>query len=133
MKTFKQLADEVGATEDVKKSAVRALQVWQFLLGKARNRQLVKYGEIAELLGYTDNRPLSHILGQIMYYCQHEGLPPLTVIVVNQEGAPGDGFTQVQRDTLDQNRECTFGYDWFSIVPPTPAEFDAARTSEKSR
>lgn len=133
IKTFKQAADEVSGTDEGWRSSVRALQAWQFLIGKAYNRQLVKYGEIAKVLGYTDNRPLTHILGQIMYYCQQEGLPPLTIIVVNQDGTPGGGFTQVPRDDFDREREITFAYDWFSIMPPTPHEFDAARTSERLR
>ena len=43
--------DEVtNKAETGRKSAVRALQAWQYLIGKAANRQIVKYDEFRELM-----------------------------------------------------------------------------------
>ena len=61
-----------------------------------------------------------------MYYCQQNGLPPLTVIVVNKDtGLPGDGLDV---PTSEQNaaREKVFQYKWFDIIPPDAEELKKA-------
>lgn len=100
--------------------STRALQVWQILVCKATNRQILTYGHVASLLGFERAGTLAHILGHIMYYCIQNDLPPLTVLIVNQEtGLPGEGLI-----SADQNadREIVFNYDWFGLVPPSPEE-----------
>ena len=135
IRTFADIAEQFGSSDEGNKSSVRALQTWQYLIGKARNRQLVKYGELADVIGYSDCRPLTFILGHIMFFCEQEDLPPLTIIVVNNDGTPGKGFTPVERTELDTGRESTFNYDWFSIYPPSPEElkatWDTAHNKEK--
>ncbi len=101
--TFNEVADSSKT-----KAAVRALQTWQYLIARAQNRQLVRYTELAHLMGYTDNRPLTPILGHIMYYCHDQHLPPLTTIVVNRKGTPGPGFTEISRNKFDRSREEVF-------------------------
>jgi putative restriction endonuclease len=129
MKTFNEVNN---SAETGKKAAVRALQAWQFLISKATNRQLVRYGDLAAMMGYEDNRPLTQILGHIMHLCGDEHVPPLTIVVVNQDGTPGPGFTEVSREEFDRKREEVFGYDWFGLVPPTIAEFQAAHDRHKA-
>jgi putative restriction endonuclease len=100
----------------------RALQIWQILIGKAHNWQTITYGALANMIGYSDARPLPNILGYIMKYCDQNNLPPLTALVVNkQSGAPGNGLTTLRN--LDADREEVFNFDWYALVPPTPAEF----------
>jgi alkylated DNA nucleotide flippase Atl1 len=104
--------------------STRALQIWQILIAKASNRQTLTYGQLAKILGFQGAGTLAPILGHIMYYCQQENLPPLTVIVVNQKtGLPGDGLTNAD---LNADREAVFQYDWFGVFPPTPEELDQA-------
>jgi hypothetical protein len=110
------------------KSAVRALQAWQYLIAKAHNRQIVKYDELTSLMEYGTSKPLSSILGCIMNYCDREGLPPLTIIVVNRFGIPGAGFTAAEPDTYHRRREEVFAHPWFRQVPPTVQELRAAYT-----
>jgi hypothetical protein len=124
--TFEDVIRENHETDKVNTSAIRALQGWQYLISKARNRQLVRYEQLAEIMGYTDSRPLFTMLGHIMYYCAQEDLPPLTIIVVNNDGTPGEGFTQVERAEFDRQREQTFAFNWFSVYPPSPEQFTAA-------
>ena len=119
----KTFDDITNAAESGKKSSVRALQAWQYLIARASNRQLVRYGELAKIMGYSDNRPLTPILGHIMYYCSQHDLLPLTVIVVNQDGTPGEGFTETPRTEFDSTRERVFDYPWFTVFPPSPLEF----------
>jgi len=131
-RTFNKVMDENSDKDKVNRAAIRALQGWQYLISKAYNRQLVRYNDLAGIMGYKKNRPLNPILGHIMYYCEQESLPPLTIIVVNRDGKPGKGFTQVPRAEFDHQREKTFDFPWFSIYPPNPEQFttawDAAHT-----
>ena len=128
MKTFDELVNEADTG---KKSVIRAVQAWQYLIAKATNRQLVRYDELADLMGYPDNRPLSHILGLIMWYCAQNKLAPLTGIVVNKDGTPGPGFTEVSRDDLDRQREKVFSTEWFTISPPSIEQYESAYQTSK--
>ena len=109
------------------KSPIRALQAWQYLIGKAANRQLVKYDELKELMGYSDNRPLGSILGCIMFYCEQNRIPPLTLIVVNKSGNPGGGFTAEELKNYPKRREAVFDFSWYEMIPPTIDEFQQAK------
>jgi hypothetical protein len=128
MKTFDELVNDADTG---KKSVIRAVQAWQYLIAKATNRQLVRYDELADLMGYPDNRPLFHILGFIMWYCSQNSLAPLTGIVVNKDGTPGPGFTEVAREDLDRKREDVFSTKWFQISPPSIEEYENAHQRSK--
>jgi len=68
---------------------------------------------------------LAQFLGPIMWYCDDRGLPPLTVLVVNQQtGQPSEGLTT--SENFDEDRERVFKHDWFSIEPPGTHEFEEA-------
>ncbi|UQN10674.1 hypothetical protein [Deinococcus sp. QL22] len=108
------------------RSAWRALQAWQYLIGRAHNRQMVRYGELSGLMDYANNQALTSVLNNIMQYCRQHALPPLTILVVNQEGVPGAGFTTVNSKTPYREQEEVFAYPWFKLVPPTPEDFQAA-------
>ncbi|MBI2373849.1 MAG: hypothetical protein HYV07_07620 [Deltaproteobacteria bacterium] len=98
----------------------RALQIWLILLARAELRRTITYGDVARILGYDGAGVLAHILGHIMYHCQRNKLPPLTVLVVNQKtGLPGDGLVA---EDIHAQREAVFGYDWYAIEPPLPEE-----------
>jgi alkylated DNA nucleotide flippase Atl1 len=102
------------------------------LIAKAHNRQIVRYDDVAQMMGYPDNRPLSGILNYIMVYCSQHALPPLTIIVVNKDGTPGPGFTETSRHEFDRKREEVFACDWYDIVPPTIEEFNEAYILSKN-
>lgn len=119
--------DVTNEADTGRKSAVRALQAWQYLIGSAANRQIVKYDELRVLMGYPTNNPLASILGCIMFFCEQNDLPPLTIIVVNRRGVPGEGFTAEEMKDYHQRREDVFDYNWFKIIPPTIDEFQEAR------
>ncbi len=114
--TFDKLAGEAKAG---KKSAVRAVQAWLYLIGKASNRQIIRYEELRQLLGYPTCQPVTQVLSCIMHYCEKRKMPPLTIIVVNKSGQPGPGFTAAETGVFDREREKVFEFNWFGIVPPT--------------
>lgn len=106
--------------------ATRAVQIWQILVAKASNRQTLTYGELAELLKFKGADVLARPLGHIMYYCQQNGLPPLTVLVVNQAtGLPGPGL-DVPPSEQNSEREKVFRYEWYDIIPPDAEELKKA-------
>jgi putative restriction endonuclease len=109
------------------KSAVRALQAWQYLIGKAENRQIVQYEELRILMDYPTSNPLGSILGCIMLWCDQNKLPPLSLLVVNKSGVPGEGFTSEKLINYHQRREDVFNYPWFKILPPSIKQFKDAR------
>ncbi len=105
----------------------RALQIWSLLVCAARERRTYTYGEIADVLGMGGAGVIGQFLGPIMYYCVQNDLPPLTVLVVNQDtGLPGDGLTTIEE--VNEDRERVFSYDWFAIEPP---ETNDLRTDDR--
>jgi len=124
MEYFDELVDKA---ETGRKSAIRALQAWQYLIGKASNRQIVKYDELKDLMGYPTNNPLGVILGCIMFYCEQNKLPPLTLLVVNRHGVPGEGFSAEEWDNYHKSREDVFNFPWFTVFPPSVDELQDAR------
>ncbi|MCH5146011.1 hypothetical protein [Desulfovibrio sp. UIB00] len=110
--------------EDKRHWPWRAVQVWQILVSKAVNKQLMTYGELANILGFEGARVLAHPLGHIAVYCKKNGLPPLTSLVVNVGGSPGDGFPDKEKySPLDEARFRVFTLEWYKIVPPTAEEY----------
>jgi putative restriction endonuclease len=100
----------------------RALQIWPILTAAAHNRQVLTYQLVGELIGMPPIG-LTQPLGLIMHYCEDQGLPPLTVLVVSKEsGKPGEGLTTVQ--TLDKGREKVFNYNWYGRVPMKTSSFE---------
>lgn len=102
---------------------VRAMQVWQILVAAAHERRTLTYGEVARHLGFDGAGVLAQILGLIMTYCQQNGLPPLTVLIVNTDtGLPGSGLTTVA--DLPKDREAVYRQNWYSRHPVQIADFE---------
>ena len=120
--------EETDSAESGRKSAIRALQAWQYVIGKAAARQIVQYEELRVLMEYPDSRPLGVILACIADYCQQNQLPPLTLLVVNESGVPGGGFAAEEQANYHTAREKVFNFPWFGIVPPSIDDFQRART-----
>ena len=96
--------------------AERAMQIWQILITAAYDRRTLTYGRVAALLGFKGAGVISQFLNPIMGYCEAKDLPPLTVLVVNQDtGLPGEGLTTLQE--VNQDREKVFNHDWFGMYP----------------
>ena len=110
--------------DEIRSGGARALQIWLILICKATNRQTITYGQLARMLGFKGAGTLGKFLGYILEYCPTQKLPPLTALVVNsQTGLPGEGFTV---EDVGAARESVFNFDWYSVVPPTPQELEAA-------
>ena len=91
--------------------------MWLFRAGKAHNRQTVTYGELARMMGFKGSGVLGPILGRVLEYCRLQGLPLLTVLVVNSDtGLPS---FNVETD-MNRAREDVYRFNWFDVVPPLP-------------
>lgn len=107
----------------------RALQAYQVLVGLAWNRQTITYGDLSkeQMEEYGGGGILNRVLGCIMGWCYENGLPPLTVLVVNdQTGVPGGGLTTVPNQDWPASQQDVFGFNWFSIFPPSLGELKEA-------
>ena len=104
----------------------RAVQIWQVLIAAAHNRQTITYELLGELIGVPPHG-LAPRLDHIMRYCQANGLPPLTVLVVGKDsGSPSEGLTTT--NNADRDRERVFRHQWYSMEPMST---DALVASEK--
>jgi len=105
----------------------RGFQAYLVLIGLAWNRQTITYGRLSQnqMKEYGHGGILASPLNCIMAWCYENGLPPLTVLVVNEEtGLPGDGLYTASDYPAAQQR--VFAFNWYSIFPPSPDELVAA-------
>ena len=99
----------------------RALQLWQILISAAHNRQVLTYELACQHTGLLP-LGLANFLGPIMKYCERNGLPPLTVLIVNKEtGLPGAGLITAGDPAVA--RERVFAHNWFGMKPPSADDF----------
>ena len=72
---------------------------------------------------------LANPLGDILFFCQYNGLPPLTAIVVEKKtGLPFSGFPMAP-DKVPEIQQSVFDHPWADIAVPTEDEFEAARSA----
>ncbi len=103
----------------------RAMQIWPLLVHAAERKQILFYGDVARYIGLRGAGVLGQMLGPIMHYCQQHELPPLTVLVVNQDdGVPGEGFTAAGDVPAAQAR--VFRHDWRRVACPGAQDRAAA-------
>lgn len=125
--TFDQ---KVADTPEGAKAAIRALQCWQILISRASSKSIITYGELANIIGFEGAGVFAYILGHILYYCQENGLPSLTSIVVKHDtGLPGEGFVVekgMKLDKIPAKQMEVFEFNWFRIMPPTIEELKEA-------
>ena len=101
----------------------RAVQAWLILVGAAMNRQTLTY-EGLSLLMYRRKAQgvLDKVLGHVAFYCNDNGLPVLTSIVVGKKrGTPGADIP-MDLERRDAERERVYTEDWYDIYPPSAEE-----------
>ena len=111
---------------------VQAQQIWLILSAHAVLRGeeslnglpqgLLSYGDLAELMG-KDRRAgitLTRQLGIVGHYCLEHELPPLNVIVVNQNtGEPGADVVLTPGNSIRQDQRKVLRFPWFEMRPPS--------------
>jgi hypothetical protein len=101
----------------------RAVQAWQILVGAAMNRQTLTYKLLSVMMFQKEaSGVLDKTLGHIAFYCDDNGLPALTSIVVGKSrGTPGHDIP-LDSERFDQAREEVYDFDWYDIYPPAAEE-----------
>ena len=104
----------------------RASQIWALLAWAAKNRQSMTYGQVSSLIG-VPRAGFGKLLEPIQSYCITNGLPPLTILVVQQEsGLPGPGFTGASASDLGKAQMAVFSMDWLAHGNPNPQALEDA-------
>lgn len=111
---------------EARKRNLRAIQIFGILVASAQRRETLTYSGLADMLGFAGSGVFAQTLELLLKWCANNGLPPLTVLVVNSgTGLPGDGFHS--SDDLHRARERVFSYNWLDLIPPTVEELDALK------
>ena len=102
----------------------RASQIWAVLAWAACHRQSLTYGQLGRVTGCFQGG-LGALLEPIQSFCLVHRLPPLTVIVVQQDtGLPGTGFTGASDLALAQAQ--VFAFNWLEQGNPGSEKLEAA-------
>jgi hypothetical protein len=84
------------------------------------------YGHIGKLIG-VPTAGLGQLLEPIQSFCILEKLPPLTILVVQQDsGLPGSGFTGAKASEFAKAQMEVFDFDWLDYGNPQPEKLEQA-------
>ncbi len=115
---------------DLANNPARALQSYMILIGCARRRQSIRQSDLAQQLGYKGTgHAFGPMLGHVLRYCAHAGLPSLTAIVVGETGDPRPALDE-SLGPVHRVQNAVFSFDWYSIVPPTVEQLAEAWAAE---
>ena len=104
----------------------RASQIWAVLAWAASHRQSLTYTQVNQATGAFVGG-LGALLEPIQSYCLLNQLPPLTVLVVQQEsGLPGSGFTGASAGELAAAQAKVFAFGWLQHGNPGAEKLEQA-------
>lgn len=95
----------------------RAALGWDVLTRVAKDNRLIRYGKLGSQIG-IHHRPVRFVLGYIQDYCLQNQLPPLTILVVNESGLPGEGFIAWDVDDITEGIKQVYSYNWDNLDNP---------------
>ena len=109
---------------------VQAQQMWLILVAfvcspmrRPNDPKTITYGDLAELMGYTDRRAghmLSRQLGIIGEFCRLNNLPTLnSIVVIQATGVPGEDVLLRHGRTVKQEQRDVIRQDSFSFGVPS--------------
>lgn len=88
----------------------RASRAWPILVERAREKDTITYGQLAEEIGGIPRYNLH--LKKIENYCKENNIPGLNALVVNGgTGMPGEGC-------LPEDLKRIYDFDWDSLKNP---------------
>lgn len=95
----------------------RAKIAWEILKLISKNRELITYKELGRQM-QVHPMVIGVFLDLIQQYCLNNELPPLSILVINQSGKPGEGYTASNIDNFDIDKNLVFSFDWYKINNP---------------
>jgi hypothetical protein len=88
----------------------------------------VTYEELAQRAHQQDKGLLTPPLDLVAAWCQANGLPALTSLVVEtMTGTPASGIDAPLKGNVAAEQGKVREYDWFAIFPPSVAELTPAQ------
>jgi putative restriction endonuclease len=91
--------------------------IWPPMTAAAKSRATLRYKELGEAIG-IHHRHVNKALGPIQDYCLETKRPPLTALVVNATGLPGQGFIAWDIDNIDAALDAVYAYNWDAVSNP---------------
>lgn len=120
------LVDGAFAFGDSTSQWTRAYMAWNELSDFARTNQPVTYELLGKLIG-VHHRAVKFALAPIQDYCLNNGLPPLSILVVNKNtGLPGQGFIARNADNISEGLAEVRAFDWVAYGNPFRFAADGA-------
>jgi putative restriction endonuclease len=110
----------------------RAFRAWPILTATAAKRSTITYAELADYLDIHP-RPIRYVLSVIQDWCLDERKPPLTILVVNQHGQPGQGFIAWDANNLGEGYEQVYSVPWSTLANPFEFAREGATLGELVR
>jgi|SRR5580658_10198583 hypothetical protein len=105
-----------------------ALRLYLILICCSARRETVTYEELAQRAHQQDKGLLTPPLDLVAGWCQANGLPALTLLVVETEtGEPALGVDAARKGNVAADQDKVREYDWFAIFPPRVAELTPAK------
>jgi putative restriction endonuclease len=95
----------------------RAYRAWKILTEVATKKITITYKELGAKLN-VHHRTCRYFLDHIQNYCLDSKLPPLTILVVNQEGIVGVGFTAWDTNYQDGGLNQVYDENWMAHDNP---------------
>jgi hypothetical protein len=112
--------------DDDRSNPSTALKVYLILIGNAVRGQITTYTKLAQqLYGSNAQHVMADRLTPIYFWCQQNDLPPLTSIVVGDDGHKAERAFLAREDVPAKQQE-VFRFDWYSVHPPTVDELREA-------
>ena len=91
--------------------------IWPKMTEVAKTSDTLRYKELGEVLG-IHHRHVNKALSPIQDYCLETKRPPLTALVVNSTGLPGQGFIAWDLDNIEAALEAVSAYNWDAVSNP---------------
>jgi hypothetical protein len=77
---------------------------------------------------------LGQLLEPVQSYCLQRKLPPLTILVVQEDtDLPGSGFSAAGASELAESQLEVFNHDWIEHGAPKPEQLEQATRERPSR
>jgi hypothetical protein len=104
-----------------------ALRLYLILICCAARGETVTYEDLAQRAQQQDKGLLTPPLDLVAGWCQANGLPALTLLVVETAtGRPPPGVQTAYKGNAAAEQDRVREYDWFAIFPPSVAELTPA-------
>jgi hypothetical protein len=105
-----------------------ALRLYLILICCAARGETVTYEELGQRAQQPGQGLLGPPLDLIAGWCQANGLPALTLLVVETvPGKPSPGVDAARKGDVKSEQDKVREYDWFAIFPPSVAELTPAQ------